>query len=90
LAQEAQAKGKKVDGLVQALVANAKSKLDAAVKAGKLTQAQEDAITAKLQQRITDLVNGTHPARPFGQGGGRHGWGKGHGWRQAPSGGANA
>jgi hypothetical protein len=90
LAQEAQAQGKKVDGLVQALVADAKSKLDAAVKAGKLTQSQEDAITAMLQQRITDRVNGTHPARPSGQGGWPHGWGKAHGWGQAPSGGANA
>ncbi len=51
--------GKSAAGLIDALVSHVQSKLDAAVKAGKLTQAQEDTITPKLKQRITDLVNGT-------------------------------
>ncbi len=58
--------GKSADGLIQALVTAAKAKLDAAVTAGKLTQAQEDAIATHLQQAITDLVNGTFPGHRFG------------------------
>ena len=83
LAQEAQAKGKTAADLAKALVADAKSKLDAAVKAGKLTQAQEDKITANLEQRVTDMVNGVHPALPSvprSRGGMHHGWGFGGGF----------
>jgi len=79
LAQEAQAKGKTADGLVQALVSNATSQVNAAVKSGKLTQTQADAITAKLHDWISDLVNGTKPklsSAPRGHGGSFHrGWG---------------
>ena len=38
---------------------------DAAVTAGRLTQAQEDSILTDLKQHITDLVNGKAPNRPF-------------------------
>lgn len=66
LAQIVQETGgdKNVDGLVQALVDASKAKLDAAVAAGKLTQAQEDTILSNSKQRFTDLVNGVRPARP--------------------------
>jgi hypothetical protein len=80
LAQIATAQGKTADGLVQALVSAAKTKLDSAVTAGTLTSAQETSILANLQTRITDVVNGTKPA---GGGFGR-GFGFGHGgghWR---------
>jgi hypothetical protein len=63
-------KGKSVDGLVAALVADEKQKLDAAVKAGRLTQAQADTILADAKARTTDLVNGTFSARPHGRFGG--------------------
>ena len=63
-------KGKSVDGLVAALVADEKEKLDAAVKAGRLTQAQADTILADAKARTTDLVNGTFSARPHGRFGG--------------------
>jgi hypothetical protein len=43
------------------------------VTAGKLTQAQADQITASLEQRETDLVNGTLPKRGDGPHGGWHG-----------------
>ncbi len=85
--------GKSAAGLIAALVAHETSELDAAVKAGKLTQAQMDAITANLQQRVTDRVNGTRPARPAGprgHGGTGHGWGKGRGWGKGFGGGVNA
>ena len=65
LAQVAQDKGKSVDGLIQAMVDEAKTQLDAAVSAGRLTQTQEDSILADLKQHITDLVNGKAPNRPF-------------------------
>jgi DNA-binding CsgD family transcriptional regulator len=67
LAQIAKDHGKSADGLVNALVNAAKQKLDAAVKAGRLTQSQADQMLSDLQSRITDLVNGKLPA-PGGDG----------------------
>ncbi len=54
--------GKSAAGLIAALVAAEKTELASAVTAGKLTQAQADAITPLLGQRFTDLVNGVRPA----------------------------
>jgi hypothetical protein len=76
LAQVAKEKGKSVDGLISALLADAKQKLDAAVSAGRITAAEEQTILTDLKQRITDLVNGVRPSgndffrggRPFGFG----------------------
>src|SRR5262249_21134019 len=53
--------GKTVAGLVAALEAPAKSKLDAAVKAGSITQSQEDAILARITTGLTNMVNATRP-----------------------------
>jgi hypothetical protein len=58
LAQVAKDQGKSVDGLVAALKADLKSKLDDAVTAGRLTKAQEDQILKDADQRISDFVNG--------------------------------
>lgn len=70
LAQVAQAHGKSVDGLVDALVADAKEKLDAAVAAGRLTQSQANEMLNGLRDRITSLVNSRlpagHPPEGFG------------------------
>jgi uncharacterized protein YidB (DUF937 family) len=71
LAQIAKDQGKSVDGLVSALVDGAKQRLDAAVKDGRITQAQENQILSDLKSRITDFVNGKFffPRRaggPFG------------------------
>ena len=68
LAQVAADRGKSVSGLIDAMVAAAKTRLDPAVKAGRLTQGQEDRILADVRQRTTDLVDGTFPARPRGFG----------------------
>jgi hypothetical protein len=65
LADVAKAKGKSVDGLIDAIVADAKTKLDAAVKAGRITQSQEDSILSDLKEHITDLVNGALPRPGF-------------------------
>ena len=51
--------GKTVAGLVQAMVAAEKAELDNSVQAGKLTAAQEQQIAGQLEQRVTDMVNGT-------------------------------
>jgi len=75
LAQVAKDHGKTADGLVAALVADAKQKLDKAVSAKRITQAQADEMLTRLKQRIADLVNATGGAGPrFG----RHGEGFRH------------
>src|SRR5215211_648843 len=74
LAQIAKAEGKSVDGLKAALVKDAKAKLDAAVKAGTLTKAEEQKVLKDLEQRIDGLVDGQlrlpsrlRPRRPDGR-----------------------
>jgi hypothetical protein len=61
LAQVAKDHDKSVDGLVQALVDQAKTKLDRAVKAGDLSRSEADTMLADLKDRISDLVNGRFP-----------------------------
>jgi polyhydroxyalkanoate synthesis regulator phasin len=61
LAQIAKDEGKSVDGLVQALLDDAGQKLEDAVEAGKLTQAEANRIRADWKERITDFVNGDAP-----------------------------
>lgn len=64
LAAIATANGKTVDGLKAALTTAAKTDLDAAVTAGKLTQAQEDKILADLPTRLDNEINSTHTGGP--------------------------
>jgi hypothetical protein len=66
LADEAAAKGKSVDGLVQALAAPAKTDLDKRVASGDITQAQETSILNRLTAHLTDLVNGKHGDKTAG------------------------
>jgi hypothetical protein len=61
LAEVAQDRGKSVAGLVSALVDAEKTELTAAVKAGRLTDAQRDSMLSGVQERITRLVNGERP-----------------------------
>lgn len=63
LAQVAQAKGKSVDGLVDALVADAKEHLDAAVAAARLTQERADQVLANIRERVGAHVNGERRER---------------------------
>jgi hypothetical protein len=72
LADVAKEKGKAVDGLVKALVADETKELAQAVADGRLTDAQRDEIASSLEQRITDFVNGVRPA--FGMGRRGHGF----------------
>jgi hypothetical protein len=64
LAEVAKDRHKSVDGLVNALLAGAEKKLDAAVAAGELTKAEEKEMLAGLKDRITDLVKGRFPEPP--------------------------
>jgi hypothetical protein len=73
LAQIATAQGKDPAKLVDALVTAETAQLATAVKDGKLTAAQQTQILANLNQRVTDMVNGTFgPGMHGGFGGGPH------------------
>jgi polyhydroxyalkanoate synthesis regulator phasin len=64
LAEVAKSKGKSVDGLVSALVADAKERLDNAVEDGRLTEAQSKEMLADLEKHITAMVNSELPPKP--------------------------
>ena len=81
LAQVAKDQNKSVDGLVNALFVDAKGKLDAAVSAGRLTNAQETEMLGVLKDRITNMVNRTGGTdEPH-----FHGWGLGFRHFDGPS-----
>lgn len=61
LAEVAEAGGKSVDGLVDALVAEQTKRLDGAVADGRLTKAQRDEIVAGLEERTRELVEHGRP-----------------------------
>jgi hypothetical protein len=62
LAEVARATGKTADGLVAALVADARERLEAAVADGRLTAAQRDRRLERVQERVRALVNGERRA----------------------------
>jgi polyhydroxyalkanoate synthesis regulator phasin len=59
LAQIATAHGKTADGLVQAMLDAVQKRLDAAVKAGKMSATQEQAFLSRLKDFFTRIVNAT-------------------------------
>lgn len=75
IAQVAADKGVDVQVVIDALVAEANTHIDAEVASGELTQAEADARKADVVQRVTDMVNNVRPAGgPGGPGGhGPHG-----------------
>ena len=66
LADIAGDQSKSVDGLKSAIKDSVKSDLDGAVKAGKLTQAQENNILSNLDNRLDNLVNRKGLGPPVG------------------------
>ncbi len=66
LAQIASAHGKTAAGLESALTADLRSKLDRARAAGRITQAQEQRLLARLETAIGNLVNRTGLGPRFG------------------------
>lgn len=67
LAQVAEAEGKPVDGLVDALVEDAEARIDQAVADGKLTEEQATAAKERVSERVTALVNGELRPRGLGR-----------------------
>jgi hypothetical protein len=61
LADIATSNGKSVDGLVNAMVADAKRHLDEVVSEGGFTQAQATEMLSHLEQGIRAMVEGTPP-----------------------------
>jgi AraC-like DNA-binding protein len=72
LAQVARDRNKSVDGLVDALLAEKRTRIQADVKAGRLTQAEANEFVQGLRARVTDMVNGRF-APLFGHGFRRNG-----------------
>lgn len=68
LAELAEANGVDVQDVIDALVAEATDRLDQAVADGHLTEEQAAERSAQLTERITAMVNGERPERPFGPG----------------------
>ena len=73
LADIAKSKNVDVQKVIDALVADANSKIDQGVKDGKLTNDQATNIKSNLKDRITNMVNNAHPGGP----GRHHGFGFG-------------
>ena len=63
LADVAKAEDKSVDGLKKAMVADAKKRLDQAVEAGMLTEAQAKEKLDAIESKVDDIVNGKFPDR---------------------------
>lgn len=81
LSDVAKANGKSVDGLRRAIVADAEENLRQAVKDGRITQAQADAMLERLESRVDDLVTGTGPPMRGDSFGPGFGHGPGFGFR---------
>jgi len=64
LAEVAAANDVELDALVAAMVAEASTRIDEAVAAGRLTEQEATERKAGLEERITALVNGERPERP--------------------------
>jgi polyhydroxyalkanoate synthesis regulator phasin len=63
MAQVAKDRNKSVDGLVTALVADKKARIEQAVKDGHLTQAQANELVAGIKEHVTAMVNGQFERR---------------------------
>jgi hypothetical protein len=68
LAEIAEAEGKSVSGLEQALLTAAKARLDEAVADSRITTAQRDELLEGLEAKIDALVNGELPLLERGPG----------------------
>jgi hypothetical protein len=64
LAEAARKAGKSVDGLIDALVADAEKKLDTAKDSGRITEAEKQEMLEALRDAVTAKVNGERPEGP--------------------------
>jgi hypothetical protein len=77
IAQVAQSKGVEAQKVIDAIVADARTRLAEKVQSGDITQAQADERLATLDERVTGMVNRTGAFRHGPGGHGRHGPGPG-------------
>jgi hypothetical protein len=63
LAEIAEAEGKDVDGLVYALVAAARERLDDALDDGRLDETEREEMVERIRERVDALVQGELPGR---------------------------
>jgi hypothetical protein len=70
IADIAKSKNIDVNKVIDALVADANAKIDAAVSSGKLPQDRADQLKAAIRSAITAFVNNSMPKLPMGPGGG--------------------
>jgi hypothetical protein len=82
--------GKSASGLIDAMVAAERQRLDQAVQAGSLTQAQADQLESRITARVTAMVNGTGFGGRGGGFGGPPGGGNGFGFGPGGGGGGSA
>ena len=75
VAKIAESKNVPLNTVVDAAVKEITTKIDAAVTAGKMTQAEADKIKANLTQTVTDFANGKMPFGHRGMPGGKGGLG---------------
>ena len=73
IAAVAKAHSVDVNKVISALVASEDKEIDSALSSGSITSAQATQLKAGVQQRVTDMVNGTAPAGGPGGPGGPHG-----------------
>jgi hypothetical protein len=89
LAQVAKDQGRSVNGLVAAMKADLKQKLDRAVSDGRITKSDENKALSDADQRLKNFVNGKliRPARPEGWFGHRNDFGarRGTGFEGPPA-----
>jgi len=67
LAELARDHDKPIDGLVDALVADKRERIEQSVRDGQFTRAQADRFLQELETRITEMVNGRMPTPPAGK-----------------------
>ena len=92
IADIAKSKNVDVNKVIDALVADANAKIDAAVKSGKLSQDQANTLKATIRSAVAAFVNHDLPKLPAGMGGGfgfkfgdHHGFGPYGGRGSGPS-----
>ena len=73
LAEVAASKNVAVQNVIDAIIVDERAEITQAVTDGKLTQAEANALLAKVTEHVTAIVNGERPAPLFGHGQGDFG-----------------
>lgn len=73
IAQVAEANGVSAETVIDAVVAEATERLDAAVEAGRISEDEAADLATRIEERVTGFVNGEHEGRSERPGRGRFG-----------------